>query len=676
MQASRAPLENYRPEIDGLRAVAVLLVLLFHTGIDLVPGGFVGVDVFFVISGYLITKVIVDACAAQRFSYWRFLERRFFRLYPAMLATLALTLTGGFLLLSPHHFKLLGEYSASAQLSISNFAFLRNAGYFAEGAGTNPLLHTWSLAVEQQFYLVWPVLIFLAYRLRPIAVPVAVALAGLVSLIWSWYLINAAPEKAYFLAQSRVFEFAIGAFILWVPRIGQSFRAIEDLLVLTGLALILYAGFVFNKHTPFPGKMALMPCFGAALCIYAGRARVAGLLLRNPVATWIGAISYSVYLVHWPIFVLYRYYRFGPLSNVEVAAMLLAPFIVAIPIFAFVESPSRRLRFSTMRMRGGIAIASISALVFASSIYAYKDNGAPWRLDSNAAAKLADPRHFYETHFAGLGMDKELFIGDLTQAKVSLLVLGDSFAGHLVPGLNKLLQENHLKGVSFFETGCFVSPRYVTARDGRPDEACMRSSARMMELLRTLDVPVIYAQSWSGGYQWGLMEKNGPAVKFEENGDFYSFLARNIEMLAQVAGHDRTVMVVGSPPSDGSKHGLDLTACLDRPKYFASDCQERIVFNQELGQSYAENQALQAATKSMSNVVFLNTYGAFCAHGLCRAMVDDQVTYADGYHFTNFGSDFVVRHFAKEILSLTSSTSLQAGAHVRAENAATVRRTN
>ncbi|MBA9844287.1 acyltransferase family protein [Ralstonia pickettii] len=644
---------NYRADIDGLRAVAVVSLLLFHAGFERITGGFVGVDVFFVISGYLITKILTDACAQERFSYWRFLEKRFFRLYPALLATLALTLIGGFLLLSPEHFKLLGEYALSAQFSASNILFLHKAGYFSEGSGTNPLLHTWSLAVEQQFYLAWPILIYLAHRLRGAAVPVAVGVAGVASLLWSRHLINTAPDSAYFLVQSRVFEFAIGALVLWIPRVHKRFRAAEELLLLVGLAAILYAVLMFDKHTPFPGKMALIPCIGAALCLYAGQARFAGLLLRNPLATWIGAISYSVYLIHWPVFVLYRYYRFGPISDHEMMAMAMAmvPFLLAYPMYRFVESPMRRLSFRQMARSGAVVTAALSAVVVGASTFAYAANGLPWRVANDNAEALNDAKGFYESKFGGIGFPWESVLGDKSQEKVSVLLIGDSFAGHLTSGLDKVLRERHLKGISVWESGCLISPDYVTSRNGVADAACLKSGARALELLRTLDVPVIYAQSWGGGYQWMTMRKGGTSpIKFASNQEYHDFMARNVETLAGIAGHGRPFAVMGSPPGDGSRQGVDMKTCLQRPRYIPSDCQNYLMFKQDLGYTYAENTGIKAALRGVRGITFIDPYELFCKNGECHALLENKIPYADGFHLSIDGSKLVAEHFANQLL--------------------------
>ncbi|WP_198035977.1 acyltransferase family protein [Cupriavidus taiwanensis] len=641
---------SYRPDVDGLRAVAVLAVLLFHADSPLVPGGFIGVDVFFVISGYLITKILRKDCEGGHFSYPSFLARRFFRLYPALLVTLALTWVAGFLLLSPEHFKALGEYTGGAQFSVSNIVFLWNTGYFAEAAGTNPLLHTWSLAVEQQFYLFWPILIFLAFKIGRGAVPLVVALAGVASLLWSQHSVGASPDGAYFLVQSRVFEFAVGAMLPWVELRKPKHPAVTDILLLVGLATLVYCATTYTKTTPFPGISALLPCVAAALCIYAGQARATGLLLRNPLMVWIGTISYSLYLVHWPIFVLYRYYHYGPLSTAETVAMFLAPFVAAYPMFKLVEVPFRRLRFGSLGLGRATAATSVSALIAVGAWYAYSSNGLAWRVDVQSTGRLDGGRAFYEANFGGAGFEKEAILGDIGQSKISLLLIGDSFAGHLVSGLSQVLAEHHLKAISVWESGCLVSLKYVTGRNGVADPKCMKSSARALDLAKSLGVPIVYAQSWDiGGYKTLSMEKRGGAVKFSGSDEYNQFLVNNIADLS-AATNGQEIFVIGSTPGDGSTQGVNLRACLNRPTYIPSDCQNYLVFKQDFGIGRAENDALIDALKSMPNVTFLDPYDIFCKDGGCRALLDDRVLYSDAAHLSRAGSMVVAQHLIDKIL--------------------------
>ncbi len=641
----------YRPDIDGLRAVALILVLLFHAGFERFTGGFIGVDVFFVISGYLITQILYKSCFGQQFGYLGFLSKRFFRLYPALLVTLALTWAFGFLLLSPEHFKALGEYMASALFSISNVVFLWNTGYFAEAAGTNPLLHTWSLGVEQQFYLFWPLLIFLAFKVRKEAVPIAIALIGVASLVISQHLVGAAPSDSYFLVHSRVFEFAVGALIPWIERRRPGNGLVIDAILAAGLAILGYCTLTYTKHTPFPGFMALLPCVGAAMCIYAGQSRYAGLVLRNPLIVWIGVVSYSVYLVHWPIFTFYRYYRYGPLSFAEKIALFLVPFLVAYPMFKLVEEKFRHLRFRSLGRVTGAALTGLTTLVAGCSYYASQSGGAPWRLDERSVGRLAGGT-YYQENFGGAGFFQETVLGDRTQKEVSAIVMGDSFAGHLTNGLHELFHRNHLKAISIWESGCLMSPQFATGRNGELDSACAKASARAMTLAKQYDVPIIYAQSWAGGYRTMSMGKNGKSVSFDNPASYHRFLADNILELARTAGKDRQIIVVGSTPGDGSTNGVNLKTCLNRPIFIPSDCQNYLVFNEAAGVAYAENTGLKEQLRGVPNVSFLDPYETFCANGLCRALVDDQVVYADEAHLSLAGSRLVANHFAGHILPL------------------------
>ncbi|WP_460873870.1 acyltransferase family protein, partial [Paralcaligenes ginsengisoli] len=395
--------QKYRPDVDGLRGVAVILVLLFHAGFASISGGFVGVDVFFVISGYLITKILFSNCQNNQFDYFKFLSKRFFRLYPSLVTILALTLAFGYLLLSPQHFQTLGQSTIAALFSVSNIVFLKNSGYFAEAASTNALLHTWSLGVEQQFYLLWPLILLVAFRFRAWAVPVVIAVIGSVSLYYSQQAVRHEPSAAYFLTQFRVFEFAIGGLIPWLERLRPTKNVMLEVLLACGIAALLYSAITLNKDHPFPGLAALLPCLAAGLCIFAGPAQYIGTLLRNRLMVNIGLISYSLYLVHWPIIVFYRYFIYTEPTTHEKWDLVVIPFLIAYPVYLWVENRYRRLNFSTLGWTRAFTSACAIGVVIFTSTQAIYTNGSPWRLNSDAQAKLANAAHFHQTNYGGDG---------------------------------------------------------------------------------------------------------------------------------------------------------------------------------------------------------------------------------------------------------------------------------
>ena len=313
---------RYRADIDGLRAIAVLPVVLFHFGFSTFAGGFVGVDVFFVISGFLITSLIVVEIDESRFSIVRFYERRIRRIFPALFLVIIVTSIASAIILLPNDLKRYAKSVVAADWFFSNFEFWREAGYFDVDAHQKPLLHTWSLAVEEQFYLIFPPFLLLAARYlrrRYLLIIMPIFVLSLTFSIWAVY---AKPSLAFYLTPSRMWEIMLGAWLALIPwEAGKRFIPPSGygLLTLLGIGMIAYGVFTFSANTPFPGAMALLPCGGAALVIFGGQnhpSMVSRLLATGPLV-FVGKISYSLYLWHWPLIVLAAYPFAGetPLSE-------------------------------------------------------------------------------------------------------------------------------------------------------------------------------------------------------------------------------------------------------------------------------------------------------------------------------------------------------------------------
>jgi peptidoglycan/LPS O-acetylase OafA/YrhL len=310
MEKISPDLENfcYRPEIDGLRALAVLPVLLFHAGLGM-RGGFMGVDIFFVISGYLITTLIARDLQLGCFKMRDFWERRIRRILPAAAVMVIATLIAGAIILLPQSFENLGQSALAQSLMVSNFYFWQQDGYFAAPSDYEALLHTWSLAVEEQFYLILPALLVFLNRKFPARITLVLGLVFLTSLIWSFLGPYLYPTASFYLLPARAWELLLGSliaiFAIKVPggRLGAEF------LSLAGIVLMVYPMLTYVPTTPFPGIAAISPCLGAALFIVATRKH--GTLARQFLSlspfVFIGKISYSLYLWHWPLLVFGRH---------------------------------------------------------------------------------------------------------------------------------------------------------------------------------------------------------------------------------------------------------------------------------------------------------------------------------------------------------------------------------
>ncbi|MBD5705073.1 acyltransferase family protein, partial [Citrobacter freundii] len=348
----------------------VLLVLLFHVGFSSISGGFVGVDIFFVISGYLITGILVSGMERGTYKYSTFIASRISRLYPTLLSILIICLLLGFLIFTPNDYKELGISSLYSALSISNFHFMLGAGYFDTSSEINPLLHTWSLSVEQQFYLIWPIIILAAMKSgRKLAISLIV-IAGVISLIASQMMTKINPTQNYFMMPYRIFEFAAGGVLFFIPNEKARNKLISTILFLSGAALIFYSAFYFDKSTPFPGLNAMIPVMGSCLCILFSKHTPAGYLLRNKLFVSIGIVSYSVYLIHWPVLVFYKYYVFRPINTFEKLSIVVISVLLAYVSYAFIENKFRRINlYSFNKMGVNFAVVLVVVLLASNTIY-------------------------------------------------------------------------------------------------------------------------------------------------------------------------------------------------------------------------------------------------------------------------------------------------------------------
>lgn len=377
--------QAYLPHIDGLRCLAVVAVLLFHFGVPRLGGGYVGVDVFFVISGYLITKGIVEELSRTgTFSFAHFYSRRIRRIIPALVATLLATMLVAIASLTPVDLIAYGKSLFASAISASNLLFWSESGYFDAVSKTKPLLHTWSLSVEEQFYLLWPAIIYLVFRLWGRRAMVwGIAVAGIASFAANHAVVAAhhVDYKAglFFLPQFRVFEFAIGAAGCFTVKKLPPSRLVHELMMLVGLLLVCYSIVHLREGRVFPYTNALAPCVGALMVIAAERSITIGSLLTNRVAVWIGTISYSLYLTHWPVVVFTEQY--APMAGwgVKFVVMASLSLVTALALYYGVES---RYRYAGSAEGRGVLVyrlvaASIITAALGGAVFA--SYGMIWR---------------------------------------------------------------------------------------------------------------------------------------------------------------------------------------------------------------------------------------------------------------------------------------------------------
>ncbi len=434
--------DRYLPEVNGLRALAVLAVIAYHLDLAVVPGGFLGVDAFFTISGFVITRSIFGGMDRGTFSLPRFYYARLRRLFPALLVTVAATVLVAIALFPPAALVRTSLQSLAALASVSNILFWSQDDYFSPAASSSPFLHTWSLGVEEQFYLFWPLFLLLLFRLAPRFVPLAMAALFLIGLAIADVTVRTYPVTAFYWMPFRIFEFAAGGFIAtWRPEVRPRGWKAEAVMA-GGLAVLVASFLVYGESTPVPGLQTLVPVLAVAAVIRAGHARYVDVLLTNPVSAALGRASYSLYLVHWPIVVFWKWIADRPLTILDMVAAAAVTLFAGLLLHVLVE---RRFRYHDfLRRHGGgrLAPAGFAALlvvVGATSGAAWGQGGWVWRsahyLPEGFLREQMQHRYANLPKVCNLGNGLHCLTPPPADRE-RVLVIGDS---HATDGLNILL---------------------------------------------------------------------------------------------------------------------------------------------------------------------------------------------------------------------------------------------
>ena len=479
-------LPGYRRDIDGLRALAVLVVIGFHAVPTAVPGGYVGVDVFFVISGYLITGIVERSLASAAFSFDGFYARRIRRIFPALILVLAASLVAGWFLLLPVRYASLGKHVVGSAGFAANFVTWSEAGYFDARAIEKPLLHLWSLGIEEQFYVVWPLVLWLLYKLRRaplwplLAIVVLSCAAGIALTAY-------APDAAFYLPLSRMWELAIGG-VLAVSTRARVRGAVA--CAIAGLALLAVSVAMFDATTPYPGWCALLPTAGTCLIIVAGpTSPINRWLLGNRIVVAIGLVSYPLYLWHWVLLSFGFLYGAAEPAVAVRLALVVASLALAGLTYALVERPLRTRRASTTQ---AVTLATALVLVAAAGRIIERLDGVPQRFSTVAAALLERTYDYLsdahagecwlDTHAAADG-----FAATCMPAHTAIFVWGDSHAARLRPGIERATQ-----AVIGSHTRDVCPPSLATTGD------CLASNrATLAALARAKPETVVLFASWS-----------------------------------------------------------------------------------------------------------------------------------------------------------------------------------
>ncbi|MBW7832185.1 MAG: acyltransferase [Simplicispira suum] len=626
----------YRQDIDGLRAIAVLSVFLHHLDSAFIPGGFVGVDVFFVISGYLITSQISEEIRGGTFSIRQFYQRRINRIIPALVTVVSASMVTGLILLSPADLVLLTKSAVYSIFGVSNLFFWREYGnYFAANSAEAPLLHTWSLGVEEQFYVIWPILLLLMFKVAR-----RYAIALLLLLVFTAFLVSEAGTRiaasaAYYLLPTRFFELMIGGLLaLLSKRYPPRNTTQSSIAVVFGLVLVVGSLFWTDKATPFPGIWALWPCLGTALLIWSGLRPCAlhRILTLRPMV-FIGLVSYSLYLWHWPFIAFLKYLGIEIDLYVGVAVMG-AALLLSWLSWSFVETPLRR---SGTKMPFLAVLARRFALpafiLVALNVTVVQGRGFPARFSPEVARLEASQQSKPNELRAGCHVPTALSdtppldrcrLG-APKAQPDGILLGDSFANHFTGMLDVIAKHDGLALMDYTMDGCPPIAGYNTGKIAAYAQRC---------LLRN---DAAYAQLEQHRYQHIILASNWP-----DSPEVAPLLIRSIER-ALATGANVTIILKNEGIEDAS-------TCAIRNAMYARHTECR---RAPRGQpAYFKELRIR-----FPSVRFIDPNLVICHDQECSPVLDGMLIYRDSAHLNDIGSRLLGERLLSAGVGLINATS-------------------
>lgn len=620
----------YRRDIDGLRAVAIAAVVAFHAFPRVLPGGFVGVDVFFVISGCLITGIILRGVDDGTFSFAEFYARRIKRIFPALATVLCACLLFGYVALLPAEYAQLGKHALWGAGFLSNFAFWQETGYFDNAAETKPLLHLWSLGVEEQFYMLWPLVLVIATRLgRPRALLVVCAI-GALSFAANVALVAEQPDAAFYSPVTRFWELLVGSVLaLARPRLSPLLASGASI---AGIGLIALATIAFDPSLQFPGWPATIPVAGAALVILAGPdAALNRVVLATPAAVGLGLVSYPLYLWHWPLLAFERIIGSAPPSLTARSAAVAAALGLAWLTYRWIELPIRRAS-----PKVALRLATAMAIVAGCSGVVWAAGGLEQR--SGIASTLANQRQLTRTPetdpqcvaFVGVTL---LFpycrLSDVGGA-TTVALIGDSHAHALFQGFAEELSARRMNLVLLANSGC--AP-LTGATTGDTEAERRQCAARIDQILRILhdrpEIRDVYIAIRGEAY---IAE---PARILHGPGDVRSLFTTSLQTtVSAFAREGRRLHFV----ADNPEVTFDPVACIDRPfRAGLANCSVARVDVETAQRTYRGDIA------KIEGMTIVDALPALCDATLCPIVADGVLLYADSHHLSVAGSRRLAR---------------------------------
>lgn len=616
---------KYRPDIDGLRAIAVLSVVLFHAFPSLIQGGFIGVDIFFVISGFLISSILMSELKTDSFSIAKFYARRVVRIFPALITVLIACLAFGWMALLSDEYKSLAKHALGGVGFISNLVLWSEASYFDVSANAKPLLHLWSLGVEEQFYLMWPLLLLMFWRLRA-NVPLAISVVIAISFGLNLFQASHNPTADFYSPQTRIWELLAGSLVACTPIHWKPSNRAANILSCLGAVLIVAGLAMITSANVFPGSLALVPVTGAALLIAAGpQGMVNRIVLSNRLMVGAGLISYPLYLWHWPLLSFARIMESETLSlYVRMTAVLMA-IVLAWATYLFVEKPVR-----SGQVKRSIAIPAmtgIMALIGLASWIVYANDGFGSRTGANPVEQYSndlgrDPYLIYISKNFSRCSDvqlKERSFNDQIygyrcfqskpNAPIEMLLIGDSHAEHLLPGMAEQLKS--------INVGSFIQPELPSIDSPHFAQALQLIAGNAD--IRTLVVSAL----WVDKIKPGVIEPEKQMTK-------------TFQLLAHT---NKKIYVLDDIPA----FSFNPEKCKYGRRFSGSGATCDAPLQEHLNQKKYYLDILTSALKNFNNINFIPVDQFFCDEKICKMTDENNLLYRDSNHLNIDGSKYLAK---------------------------------
>ena len=653
--------KTFRPEIAGMRALSVMAVLLFHIGFEKFSGGFVGVDVFFVLSGFLITGIIIKSLENRSFSFYEFYSHRAKRIFPASIITILTSILIAIWLLSPSEYIDLSKSALYSLLFTANIYFFNNTGYFDQSAELSPLLHMWSLGIEEQFYLLFPILLYIVFKyFGRFGTIIFLSLSVASSLLLSITITEAYQTFSFFMLPTRIWQLALGGCISLAPRFPEERKILGNVISFFGLSLIIYAILNLSNESVYPGFWAILPTIGAALFIHTATSKknIFTLFMSLKPFVWIGNISYSVYLWHWPLIVFYRIYILERKFSLNESLLLLVfSLLLGWISWLLIEEKFRYINFEAKKTVKFSSLFILFTCLLPIGIINQK--GFPSRIENETAKMLLDRNKMWEYECVDSlllpGSGHTCVVGvPWKQSKIKGIVWGDSHSEHFAQILHEATKNLEISLVigprscpAFIHKDTIID--HYTRRDNFTEICTRKQDAIVQWLKKRSEIKlIIFASAWSG-YKGVISDASEKQASNNELAPDLIYKGMK-SLINKLDLTDRHILILGDIP----RPGINLNPCVAKKESFLlqSSCKidpTLLGYENIKKQHFDINKSLLKLQSFKPNILTLLPTDFMCTEIGCPTYINDEFIYKDSNHIRRNLKEKTAKIIAKKI---------------------------